>query len=145
MAMMVGRLLRVTGTALAMALALVMPVATLTASPASGDTVIFGCTIVSNPTSTHFTNCPNSNLTGASLSGLNLSYANLAGATFVTCMNGPPPSAANCVITDLTSANLTHANLSGAVLSANTTMGPISLYGLATGSANLSRGRSRGG
>ena len=100
--------------------------------------MIFGCTIVSNPTSTHFTNCPNSNLTGASLSGLNLSYANLAGATFVTCMNGPPPSAANCVITDLTSANLTHANLSGAVLSANTTMGPISLYGLATGSANLS-------
>jgi uncharacterized protein YjbI with pentapeptide repeats len=135
---MVGRLLRVTGTALAMAVALVMPVATLTASPASADTVIFGCTIVSNPTSTHFTNCPNSNLTGASLSGLNLSYANLAGSTFVTCTNGPPPTAANCVITDLTNANLRRANLSGAVLSANTTMGPISLYGLATGSANLS-------
>ena len=134
---MVGRLLRMTGTALAMALALVPPiVVTAAATPASADTVIFGCTIVSNPTSTHFTNCPNSNLTGASLSGLNLSYANFAGATFVTCTNGPLP-AANCVITDLTNANLTQANLSGAVLSANTTASPIGIYGLASGSANL--------
>jgi len=42
------------------------------------------------------------------------------------------------VITDLTNANLTQADLSGAVLSANTTEGPISIFGLATGSANLS-------
>jgi uncharacterized protein YjbI with pentapeptide repeats len=136
---MVGRLLRVTGTALAMAVALVTPVvATATATPASADTVVAGCTIVSNPTATHFTNCPNHNFAGASLSGLNLSYANFAGAIFVTCTNGPPATAANCVITDLTNANLTRANLSGAVLSANTTKGPISIYGLATGSANLS-------
>ena len=49
--------------------------------PASAATVIFGCTIVSNPTSTHFTNCPNSNLAGASLGGLNLSYTNFAGCS----------------------------------------------------------------
>jgi uncharacterized protein YjbI with pentapeptide repeats len=134
---MAGRILRFTGTVLVIVVALVTPVLA-TWTPASADAVVDGCTIVSNPSPTHFTNCPNSNLTGASLSGLNLSYANLAGATFVTCMNGPPPTAANCVITDLTNANLTQADLSGAVLSANTTKSPVSLYGLATGSANLS-------
>jgi uncharacterized protein YjbI with pentapeptide repeats len=137
----IGRRIRVSvigAFGLAMAVALVPPVVvTMTATPASADTVIFGCTIVSNPTSTHFTNCPNSNLTGASLSGLDLSYANFAGATFVTCTNGPLPPA-NCVVTDLTNANLTQANLSGAVLSANTTAGPIGIYGLASGFANLS-------
>ena len=58
----------------------------------------------------------------------------------MTCVNGPPASAAHCDSSDLTNANLTHANLSGAVLSAQTPLhrALISLYGLATGSANLS-------
>ena len=48
-------------------------------SPASADTVIDGCTIVSNPTATNFTNCPGVDLTGSDLSGVDLSYADLAG------------------------------------------------------------------
>jgi hypothetical protein len=56
----------------------------------------------------------------------------------VSCTNGPPASAANCDSADLTNANLTHADLSGATLSANTTDGPVSIFGLASGSANLS-------
>jgi len=142
---MIGRLLRTIGLASAMVVTIVPPVLVgATATPASADTVIFGCNVVSNPTATHFTNCPNANLAGASLSGLDLSYANFAGATFVTCTNGPPASAANCVITDLSDANLTQADLSGAVLSANTTKGPISIFGLASGSANLSGADLRG-
>jgi uncharacterized protein YjbI with pentapeptide repeats len=121
-----------------MALAVVTPVvATATATPASADTLIAGCTIVSNPTSTHFTSCPNDDLAGASLNGLNLSYANFAGAIFVTCVNGPPAFAANCDSADLAGANLTQADFAGAALSASTTQGPISLYGFATGSADL--------
>ena len=78
---MVGRLLRVTGTTLVVAIALVTPVlATATATPASADTVINGCTIVSNPTSTNFTDCPGADLSGANLSGANLSFANLSNA-----------------------------------------------------------------
>ena len=98
-----GRVLRVAATAMAITVALVMPViATTTATPASADTVVDGCTIVSNPTPTHFTNCPNANLFGAALSGVDLSYANL--------------SAASLIATDFTGANLSHANLSQATL-----------------------------
>ena len=50
-------------------------------APASADTVIGTCTIVSNPTPTTFTNCPGANLTGpVNLTGFDLSYANLSGA-----------------------------------------------------------------
>ena len=81
MAVTVGRLLRGTGTVLALAVALCHAGRSHgDCDRASAATVIFGCTIVSNPTSTHFTNCPNSNLAGASLGGLNLSYTNFAGA-----------------------------------------------------------------
>ena len=74
---MVGRLLRVTGTVLVIAVALVTPVlAVTTATPVSADAVINGCTIVSNPTPTNFTNCPGADLSEASLSGVDLSYAN---------------------------------------------------------------------
>ena len=143
--MRVGRLLRVTGAAVAVTVALVAAmVSTATATAASAATVIAGCTVVSNPTSTNFTNCPGANLAGASLRGLDLSYADFAGATFVTCTNGPPPSAAACTSADLTDADLTRADLAGAALSANTTMGPISIYGLATGSADLRGADLRG-
>ena len=78
---MVGRLLRVSGSALVVAVAFVTPVlATASATPASADTVINGCTIVSNPTPTNFTNCPGADLSGADLSGANLSFANLSSA-----------------------------------------------------------------
>jgi uncharacterized protein YjbI with pentapeptide repeats len=114
---MVGHLLRVTGTALAMATALVTPVlATATATPAAADTVVDGCTIVSNPTPTHFTNCPNANLSnGVNFSGIDLSFADLAGAQFISCMQGFPQ--ASCTSADFVQANLTQANLSGASLS----------------------------
>ena len=110
---MVGRILRVTGTALAMAVVLVAPVlATATATPAAADTVINGCTIVSNPTPTDFTDCPNVNFSGLNFSGFNLSYANLAGDTFAECPSG------SCAAVDLNGANLTQADLSGATFGA---------------------------
>ncbi len=46
--------------------------------PASADMVVNGCTIVSNPTPTHHTNCPGADMSGANLSGVDLSYANFA-------------------------------------------------------------------
>jgi YVTN family beta-propeller protein len=106
---MIVRLTRVMGAVFAVAAALALPVV-VTSTPASADTVVDGCTIVSNPTPTHFTDCPNAGLGGASLSGLNLSYADLAGSEFVACHNGSPPS---CFGADLTDTNLTDANLTG--------------------------------
>ena len=97
------------GAVLAAAAALALPVV-VTSTPASADTVVDGCTIVSNPTPTHFTDCPGAALEGASLSGLNLSYANLAGSGFVSCDSGPPPS---CSGADLTDTDLMDANLTG--------------------------------
>jgi uncharacterized protein YjbI with pentapeptide repeats len=109
---MTGRLLGVTGAALVVAVALITPVlATATATPASADMVINGCTIVSNPTPSNFTNCPGANLSNASLSGVDLSYANLSGASFASC--AVTPSGAECVSADLSGVNLTGANLSG--------------------------------
>ena len=108
---MVVRLLRITATVLAIAVALVTPVVA-TSAPADAQTVIDGCTIVSNPTPTNFTDCPNANFSGANLSGLNLSYADVAGATFAECPSG------QCSAANLSSANLRQANLSGATLGA---------------------------
>jgi uncharacterized protein YjbI with pentapeptide repeats len=85
-------------------------------SPASADTVIDGCSIVSNPTPTHFTNCPRQDLSGASLNGFNLSFANFSGARFAECFSGSPPPLEvppSCSVTDLTNANLTDADLTG--------------------------------
>ncbi len=120
---MAGRLVKVTGTALVIGIALITPLlATATVTPASADMVIDGCTIVSNPTPTHFTNCPGTNFAGANLSGDNLSYANLAntnfsGDTFVECSSGTPLT---CVSTDFGDANLTDANMTGIVMAAAT-------------------------
>ena len=114
--MMVGRLLRVSGSALVIAVAFVTPVwAAASATPASADTVIDGCTVVSNPTPTHFTNCAGSDLAGADFSGLNLSYANFAGSRLASCSDPGEPSA-SCSAADVTDANLTQADLSGATL-----------------------------
>jgi uncharacterized protein YjbI with pentapeptide repeats len=113
---MVGRLLRVSGSALVIAVALVTPVlATASTTSASADTVIDGCTVVSSPTPTHFTNCAGSDLAGADFSGLNLSYSNFAGSTFADC--GP----SECAAVVLTDANLSDANLSGIVVWAGVT------------------------
>jgi uncharacterized protein YjbI with pentapeptide repeats len=77
--------------------------------------VIDGCTIVSNPTPTNFTNCPGVDFTGAdlnlaNLSGVDLSFANLAGAQFATCNTFQ----VSCAAANLAGANLTDANLSSA-------------------------------
>ena len=115
---MVGRLTRMVGVVLIVALGLVTPLlATVVRTPASADMVVNGCTIVSNPTSTNFTNCPDVDLAGANLSGVNLSYANLSDAELVgppNCNSSPFGSAPHCTTTQLTDANLTQANLSGA-------------------------------
>jgi uncharacterized protein YjbI with pentapeptide repeats len=89
-------------------------------SPASADTVINGCTIVSNPTTTNFTNCPGADLSAADLSGVDLSFADLAGAAFVTCNF----FAVTCSAGNLTGANLTDANLSKAGFFNSTTLPP---------------------
>jgi uncharacterized protein YjbI with pentapeptide repeats len=113
---MVARLLRIGGASLAVAFGLVIPVLVATSiAPASADTVVDGCTIVSNPTPTTFTNCPNANLSDASLTGLNLAYANFAGSTFASCSDPDTPSA-SCSATDLAETNLTQANLSDVTL-----------------------------
>jgi uncharacterized protein YjbI with pentapeptide repeats len=118
----VGRLLRVRGSALVIAVAFVTPVlATAPATPASADTVIDGCTIVSNPTPTHFTNCAGSDLAGADFSGLNLSHANFASSTFADC------GYSDCAAVVLTDANLTDANLSDIVVWAGVTFADPSI------------------
>ncbi len=110
---MAGRLLRLAGVVLVIAVALVTPVV-VGSTPASADTVVDGCTIVSNPTPTNFTDCPGATLPGPGLSGINLSYADLAQAVFVTCTDSLFD--AGCTGADLSNSNLTQANLSGADL-----------------------------
>jgi uncharacterized protein YjbI with pentapeptide repeats len=83
-------------------------VTVLDTSSAFADSTIDGCTIVSAPTPTHFTNCPGANLAGANLANLNLSYANLQGATFATATVAPPVSA-NLTGTVFFGANLQSA------------------------------------
>jgi uncharacterized protein YjbI with pentapeptide repeats len=53
-------------------------------STAFADTVIDGCTVVSNPTPTDNTDCVDMNLSGASLTNLDLSYADFEGSTLAT-------------------------------------------------------------
>jgi uncharacterized protein YjbI with pentapeptide repeats len=103
---------RVSAIVLVAAAALV-PVVTASTMAASADTVVDGCTVVSNPTPTHFTNCAGANLGGADLTGVNLSYADLAGVGFVSC-NGTLSSGITCTVATLTGADLKDANLSGA-------------------------------
>jgi hypothetical protein len=130
---MIGRLVRIAGTVLAVALGLVTPVlATSAAVPASADTVVDGCTIVSNPTATNFTNCPGADLAGSDLSGVDLSFADLAGAQFVDCNF----FTLTCDVADLSGANLTDANLANASFFDFTTQPPPS-HGIASGAANL--------
>jgi uncharacterized protein YjbI with pentapeptide repeats len=108
---MLTRRLRLTGTVLLMAVALVTPTVVVTSAPASAQVVIGGCTIVSNPTPSNFTNCPGANLSTANLTGVNLSYANLAGATFVSCTVSVA-SGVECTSATLGGTNLTSADLS---------------------------------
>ena len=120
---MVGRLLRVSGTVVMIAVALVTPVlVTTTATPAAADTVVDGCTIVSNPTSTNYTNCPGADLAGADLHGFDLSFANFAGADLAGALLAacPPGVDSFCNFALLSDANLSQVNLSGAVLAAAT-------------------------
>jgi uncharacterized protein YjbI with pentapeptide repeats len=132
------RLLRVTGTVLAITVAFVIPVVTTgTSTPASADMVVDGCTIVSNPTPALFTNCPNANFAGADLASVNLSYANLAGAQFAACPGTCPAS----LDANLSSANFSQANLAGAQFVACTAPGQCasaSVRGANLTKANLS-------
>jgi hypothetical protein len=96
---MVRWLVRMAGSVALVAGILALPTVLSTAAPAFADTVINGCTVVSNPTPSNFTNCPNMSIAG--LAGLNLSYANFSGST---------------IVADMTDANLTDANLSNIVV-----------------------------
>jgi hypothetical protein len=115
---MVARRLRVIAAFVVIAVVFVTPVLdTATATPASADTVVNGCTIVSNPTSTNFTNCPGASLESVDLSGVDLSFANLAGADFsFSTLNGANLSNANLSSTLLADTNLSNAILSSANL-----------------------------
>jgi uncharacterized protein YjbI with pentapeptide repeats len=95
---------------------------TTTATPAAADTVVDGCTIVSNPTSTNYTNCPGADLAGADLHGFDLSFANFAGADLAGALLAacPPGVDSFCNFALLSDANLSQVNLSGAVLAAAT-------------------------
>ena len=129
---MVGRLFRITGTILVIAVGLVVPFLT-TSAPASAQTVIDGCTIVSNPSPTNFTDCPGADFGGAQLSGVDLAYANLQGASFLTCYVAN--LVATCLqVSGLEDADLMNANLSGATFFnlGEFTLGPV---GMSTHSA----------
>jgi hypothetical protein len=108
---MTRRLLWLTGTALLIGIALVAPTVVVTSAPASAQVVVDGCTIVSNPTPSNFTNCPGANLSTANLTGVNLSYADLAGATFVSCTVSVA-SGVECTSATLSGTKLTSADLS---------------------------------
>src|SRR5262249_13442053 len=94
----------------------------------------------SNPTSTHFTNCPNANLTNKDLSGVvDLSFANFSGATLTGA------NVADLVVDDVnfSGANLTNADLSGDSLNrANFTN--ATLTGTNLTNADLSAGNLTG-
>ena len=72
-------------------------------APAYADTVIDGCTIVSQPTAKNFTDCPGEDLSLANLSGIDLAFANLSGANL---------GGSNLGSATLHRANLANANLS---------------------------------
>jgi len=108
---MFGRLLRVTSTVLVIAVAFVTPVLA-TSTSASADTVVNGCTVVSSPTATNFTNCPGADLSGANLAGVDLSFANLSGAVFAACTS---TGSIGCAAADLSGVNLTDANVSNSI------------------------------
>jgi uncharacterized protein YjbI with pentapeptide repeats len=131
---MVGRLLRVRGSALVVAVAFVTPVlATASATPASADTVINGCTVVSNPTSTNFTDCPGADLSGANLSGANLSFANLSNANLadanLTAVTFNSTTAILTSGTDFAGAIMTGADLEGAGLDFDVNLANADLSG----------------
>jgi uncharacterized protein YjbI with pentapeptide repeats len=139
---------------LAVAVGLVIPVLTMaTPAPASADTVINGCTIVSNPTATNFTNCPGANLAGVDLIGVDLSFANLAGAnlagaSFAACSltGGIPPT--SCSGANFANANLSQADLSDSVLttciSVPRPFPPVACVSAAFTSANLTNANLSG-
>ena len=120
--MIIRRALRVAGTIVVLAVGLMTTISvTAEPSPASAaDTVIDGCTIVSNPTSSDFTDCPNTNFSGADLLGVNLDYADLSGSTFANaqlarCVLVPPPNAPfSCSNATFRQATLTQAVFTGA-------------------------------
>ena len=108
---MIGRVLRIAGIVLVVALGLVTPMlATSAPSPASADTVIDGCTIVSNPTATDFTNCPGAELLGIRSVGCRSQLREPGRGPFVDCSALAP----GCGAVNLTGANFTDANLSDA-------------------------------
>jgi len=82
-------------------------------TPAFADTVVDGCTIVSSPTPTDFTDCPGANLSSANLSGDDLQYADLSGAIFAYCVDITQDY--GCAATNLENSDLSDADVSGAV------------------------------
>lgn len=106
---------------LTMAVALV-GVGTASGLPGSAtafaDTVVDGCTIVANPTATHFTDCPGVDFSTADLSGVDLSYADLVGASFASCTESAQPPSITCTGADLEHADLHDVNASSVAFSA---------------------------
>lgn len=87
------------------------------APSAAANTVINGCTIVSNPTPALHTVCPGVNLSGKNLPSADLRYAELTGANLSKIKLGLANlSGANLTDVNLTAAKLSSANLSNAIL-----------------------------
>ena len=100
-------------------------------SRAFAGTVVDGCTIVANPTATHFTDCPGVDFSSADLSGVDLSYANLTGARFANCIEQTQFPPLICSATDLDNVDLHDATVSNAAFDAKV-QGSPSMYVFAT-------------
>ena len=117
-----------------MAVALVTPVLAIQSTPASADVVIDGCIIVSNPTPTHFTNCPGAALNECEPQWPQPLVREFSGAFFAGCSGAP---SAGCAVTDLADANLTDANLTGVVFLASAVINDPPFPPLEEGDAEL--------
>lgn len=95
----------------AAALTLMVVPGAAAAAPAVPSRVIDGCTIVPNPTSDHYTDCPGTNLSDADFAYTDLAYADLAGSQLV----GATFPGADLSGTDLSGADLSAVSSGGII------------------------------
>lgn len=123
----------VAGAALALPIMLTSAAMASPTAPGAALKIVDGCTIVSSPTPTSFTDCSGDYMLGANLTGLNLSYANfyntyipqakLSHTNFYkadlsgTVIGESNLTGASLRYADLAESEIASANLNGAVLS----------------------------
>lgn len=105
----------------------------VTPGSAVADTVVDGCTVISNPTPTNRTYCPGADLAGANLAGDNLAFANFGQANLSGAdLRGDQLEDANFAGAALTNADLSAASIAGITLD-NASAEGIDLRGVTTG------------